>query len=53
MKNFHLILLKGHVENLPDMNQERVKHGCGSYLSDGTMVREVVLELLMIIILRF
>jgi len=30
--------LEGHVENLPAMNQGRSRHGCSSYLSDGTMV---------------
>ena len=36
-----LILSKGHVENLPDMNHGRYGHGCGSYYSDGTMVSVV------------
>jgi len=30
--------LKGHVENLPEMTQGRIRHGCGSYYSGGTMV---------------
>jgi len=30
--------LQGHVENLPEMTQERQSHGCGSYYSGGTMV---------------
>jgi len=30
--------LQGHVENLPEMNQGRWYHGCGSYYSGGTMV---------------
>eukprot|EP00092_Neocalanus_flemingeri_P010981 GFUD01011824.1.p1 GENE.GFUD01011824.1~~GFUD01011824.1.p1 ORF type:complete len:447 (+),score=101.01 GFUD01011824.1:59-1399(+) len=30
--------LQGHVENLPEMNQGRSSHGCGSYISGGTMV---------------
>eukprot|EP00092_Neocalanus_flemingeri_P014269 GFUD01015389.1.p1 GENE.GFUD01015389.1~~GFUD01015389.1.p1 ORF type:complete len:233 (-),score=66.78 GFUD01015389.1:58-693(-) len=30
--------LQGHVENLPEMTQGRMHHGCGSYHSGGTMV---------------
>jgi len=34
--------LQGHVENLPEMNQGRYHHGCGSYYSSGTKVIIVV-----------
>merc|ERR1719186_1772130 len=30
--------LYGHLENLPEMNQGRYYHGCGSYYSDGQKV---------------
>ena len=39
VNNIFFILQKGHVEDLPAMNQGRYWHGCGSYNQpDGTVV---------------